>query len=260
MVSELLALVSLEFVTFAVCAQALIWLIVDPPLPTSDPYIPRAKRPPSYLGPFLSKINSAIDSFVDSIVPRLPSNRRHPAQRFRCDTSSSSKDNVRVRWILVHVRVTLSVLFWSANYLFCKWHFSWWRVRNRPPSRSRRKTAIAHSAVTAGVARATSALPVRKPGRAIFDSDSFDILVDGGATACISNDLNDFVSTPLPSSVRVKGFNGTTSSTQIGTVQRPILDDAGRRHVIRIPNTYYVPASGMPPPPTVTPALQSSHQ
>ena len=41
--------------------------------------------------------------------------------------------------------------------------------------------------------------------------------------------------------MRVKGFNGTTSSTKVGTVIWNILDDSGQRHALKIPNTYYVP-------------------
>jgi hypothetical protein len=67
-------------------------------------------------------------------------------------------------------------------------------------------------------------------------------LVDGGATSCISNSLSDFVKPPTASTVRVKGFNGTTSSTRVGTVLWHILDDSGRRQSLRVHNTYYVPA------------------
>jgi hypothetical protein len=65
--------------------------------------------------------------------------------------------------------------------------------------------------------------------------------VDGGATASISNTLFDFITPPKASKVRVKGFNGTTSCARVGTVSWPVLDDTGQRHVLKIPNTYYVP-------------------
>jgi hypothetical protein len=39
----------------------------------------------------------------------------------------------------------------------------------------------------------------------------------------------------------VKGFNGTSSRAKVGTVSWPILDDAGHRHILKIPNTYYIP-------------------
>jgi hypothetical protein len=81
----------------------------------------------------------------------------------------------------------------------------------------------------------------KRSPRAIFNSDSFDILVDGGATASISNCLGDFVTPPKESTVRVKGFNGTTSATKVGTVIWHVLDDSGHRRKLTIRNTYYVP-------------------
>jgi hypothetical protein len=128
------------------------------------------------------------------------------------------------------------------KYRFSKWHFPWWSVRHQVPSPT---TVLASSAVTAGIAKAHSASSSRKTSRAIFDSDSFDILVDGGATASISNSITDFVSPPKASSVRVKGFNGVTSSTKVGTVSWYILDDSGHRRTLKIRNTYYVPACPM---------------
>jgi hypothetical protein len=53
------------------------------------------------------------------------------------------------------------------------------------------------------------------------------------------------VTPPKTSTVWVKGFNGTTSSTRVGTVIWNILDDSGHRRTLRIRNTYYVPACPM---------------
>jgi hypothetical protein len=39
--------------------------------PTLDPYIPRAKRPPSYLGPFLDWLNAKIEDSVDQVAPLI---------------------------------------------------------------------------------------------------------------------------------------------------------------------------------------------
>jgi hypothetical protein len=71
----------------------------------------------------------------------------------------------------------------------------------------------------------------------MFDSDSFDVLVDGGATSCISNSLTDFVKPPKASQVRIKGFNGTTSPAVWN-----VLDDSDHRRTLRIQCTHYVPA------------------
>jgi hypothetical protein len=101
---------------------------------------------------------------------------------------------------------------------------------------------LALTAIATGIARANAAVSNKRSRWAIFDSDSFDILVDGGATACISNDLSDLVTPPKTSTTRVKGFNGTNSSTRVGTVQWSVLDDTGKRRNLRIKKTYYVPA------------------
>jgi hypothetical protein len=94
-----------------------------------------------------------------------------------------------------------------------------------------------------GVARAQAYYDNPGPAvadRALFDSDSFDILVDGGATASISNCLDDFIQPPTTTNIRIKGFNGTYSAARIGTVRWPILDDEGVKHVLQIPYTYFV--------------------
>jgi hypothetical protein len=70
-------------------------------------------------------------------------------------------------------------------------------------------------------------------------------LVDGGATASITNCLDDFVRPPTKTTIRIKGFNGTSSTARIGTVKWPILDDQGVRHVLHIPDTYYVASCPM---------------
>jgi hypothetical protein len=81
---------------------------------------------------------------------------------------------------------------------------------------------------------------------AVFDSDSYDILVDGGATASsITNNLNDFVKPPQKTSIHIKGFNGTSSNARVGTIKWPIVDDNGICHVLQIPDTYYVESCPM---------------
>jgi hypothetical protein len=81
--------------------------------------------------------------------------------------------------------------------------------------------------------------------RVLFDSDSFDILVDGGATASIFNCLANFIQPPTTTNIRIKGFNGTYSAARIGTVRWPILDDEGVKYVLQIPDTYFVASCPM---------------
>jgi hypothetical protein len=98
---------------------------------------------------------------------------------------------------------------------------------------------LALSALATGIARANAAAAISedRPCRPIFDSDSFDILADGGASACISNNHADFIKPPKTSAIWVKGFNGTTSSTKVGTVRWSILDDSGQERTLEVCNT-----------------------
>ena len=71
-----------------------------------------------------------------------------------------------------------------------------------------------------------------------FDSDSYPILVDSGASYSISNDINDFTKPPKESSIRIRGYNGSYSKTKVGTVKWNIQDDDGKIHTIALPGTY----------------------
>jgi hypothetical protein len=77
------------------------------------------------------------------------------------------------------------------------------------------------------------------PKHTYFDTDSFELYVDNCVSRCITNDLRDFVDTPVPADVKIYGTNGTSSGTLMGTVEWPIEDDTGRIHKIRIPCTIY---------------------
>jgi hypothetical protein len=107
---------------------------------------------------------------------------------------------------------------------------------------------MAFLAVTVGLARVqvhcdNAAPPVAHC--AVFESDSYDILVDGGATTSITNCLDDFVRPLTKTTIRIKGFNGTSSTAPTGTVKWPILGGQGVCHVLHIPDTYYVASCPM---------------
>jgi archaellum component FlaF (FlaF/FlaG flagellin family) len=248
--TEILSHVSMEFVVLQVCTQLVVrvFLAIDPSsAPTIDPYIPRAKRPPLYLESILTWINDGIDELIDKYVPCITV-RRRPEHHTRQPPSPTRPS------FSFGSRIGFDVVLSFHKYQFSKWNYSRWRERHRNTSpawqtlrsrilaRSVATESLALSAITGGIARAHSAVNEKRSTRAIFDSDSFDILVDGGATSCISNNLADFVAPPQASTVRVKGFNGTTSSTRVGTVIWNILDDTGHRRTLKIQNRYYVPA------------------
>ena len=58
-----------------------------------------------------------------------------------------------------------------------------------------------------------------------FDSDSQTPNVDDGASACITNDKNDFIGTLKTISGKVNGINGQAQATHRGTVRWLIEDD-----------------------------------
>jgi hypothetical protein len=72
-----------------------------------------------------------------------------------------------------------------------------------------------------------------------FDTDSYDILVDNCCSQSKTNSLQDFIKPPKVSDMKIKGFNGHTTQTKVGTVRWRIHDDGGRIHNIIQPNTYY---------------------
>lgn len=74
-----------------------------------------------------------------------------------------------------------------------------------------------------------------------FDTDSYEILVDNCCSKSITNSLDDFIQPPKPSQMTIKGFNGATAPTCVGTVKWHMQDDKGKLHTIVLPETYYSP-------------------
>ena len=75
--------------------------------------------------------------------------------------------------------------------------------------------------------------------RTPFDSDSQPLLFDDGASASITNDLQDFVTKPTAITHKVKRIAGSAKATYRGTVKWKIEDDNHIIHTFVIPNTYY---------------------
>ena len=68
-------------------------------------------------------------------------------------------------------------------------------------------------------------------------------MVDDGASACITNDKNDFIGTPKTISRKVNGINGQAKATHRGTVRWLIEDDKGMTYVSTINGAYLVPTA-----------------
>jgi hypothetical protein len=92
---------------------------------------------------------------------------------------------------------------------------------------------------TTTIIEARSAMDKERRVRMEFDADSFGILIDNCCSHTLTNDINDYIETPVKSSVRVRGYNGSTNSTMVGTVKWKIKDDNGKVHNFILPNSYY---------------------
>jgi hypothetical protein len=107
----------------------------------------------------------------------------------------------------------------------------------------RRKSRMARSRCialwAAVIIEARPAMNKERKARMEFDTDSFDILIDNCCSHTLTNDINDYIEPPVKSTVRVRGFNGSTNSTMVGTVKWKIKDDNGKMHNFILPNTYY---------------------
>jgi hypothetical protein len=107
----------------------------------------------------------------------------------------------------------------------------------------RRKAMLAPSRCIAlrsiQIIEARSAMDKKRRLKMEFDTDSFDILIDNCCSHTLTNDINDYIEPPVKSNVRIRGYNGTTNSTMVGTVKWKIKDDKGKIHSFILPNTYY---------------------
>jgi len=92
------------------------------------------------------------------------------------------------------------------------------------------------------IIEAKAAMNKERRFRMEFDTDSFDILIDDCCSNTLTNDIKDYIEPPVKSTVRVRGYNGSTNSTIVGTVKWKIKDDKGKVHSFILPNTYYLPS------------------
>ena len=75
----------------------------------------------------------------------------------------------------------------------------------------------------------------------MFDSDAQALMLDDGASACITNDKNDFTEPPRRVDRKVKGIKGHAKATHRGTIKWHLEDDNGLVHVMVINGAYLIP-------------------
>ena len=79
------------------------------------------------------------------------------------------------------------------------------------------------------------------PSQGPFDSNSQALMLDDGASACITNDKEDFIEPPKRVDRKVKGIKGHVNATNRGTLKWHIEDDQGMVHVMIICGAYLIP-------------------
>jgi hypothetical protein len=78
--------------------------------------------------------------------------------------------------------------------------------------------------------------------RGRFDTDSKLVYVDSGATASITNDIADCLTTPVPILRRINAIGGLMNvQVYTTTIGWTFEDDDGVPHLFRIPNSFYIP-------------------
>ena len=65
-------------------------------------------------------------------------------------------------------------------------------------------------------------------------------MLDDGASACITNDKDDFIEPPKHVDHKVKGINGRAKATHRGTLKWHV-DDNGFVHIMVIKGAYFIP-------------------
>ena len=74
-----------------------------------------------------------------------------------------------------------------------------------------------------------------------FDSDSHALILDDGASGCITNCMDDFIESPKRVNWKVKGIKGHSNATHQGTLKWHVKDDTGLVHVMVIQGAYLIP-------------------
>jgi hypothetical protein len=172
-----LPFVCMELAEAVVYLQVVVWvfteLLLKPPM--TNPYVPKRKLSScsQWLQSWLKYTNDSFDDMAIYLAPLIHVKGGH---RQGCSRSSQGP---------AHRKATPRSRSKATP-----------RSRSKATPRSHANVLMAYSAVTMGVACAQAHCDNAAPTsahRAVFDSDSYDILVDGGVTASITNNLNDFV-------------------------------------------------------------------
>ena len=103
----------------------------------------------------------------------------------------------------------------------------------------RKKRKLAHHSLLTGMPSTWDSNNLS--ARGTFDSDAQVLMLDDGASACITNDKLDFIEPPKRADRKVKGIKGHAHATHKGTIKWYLEDDQGLVHVMIIRGAYLIP-------------------
>ena len=119
----------------------------------------------------------------------------------------------------------------------CRYHPPKLRYSGHRPKRKKGKHVL--SATLTGMTMTWSSEQIAPTGT--FDSDAQTLMLDAGASACITNNANDFIKPPKRVNKKVKGIKGHAQATHRGTLKWYIEDDHGLVHMMVITGVYLIP-------------------
>ena len=73
-----------------------------------------------------------------------------------------------------------------------------------------------------------------------FDSDSQALMLNDGASACITNDNDDFIEPPKCVDHKVKGIKGHAKVTHRATIKWHLEDNNGLAHIMVVKGAYFI--------------------
>ena len=108
-------------------------------------------------------------------------------------------------------------------------------------TRQKKQRSVAFTQVINMTSTWSNQWPAPRAHARQFDSDSYKLMLDDGASACITNCKDDFVEPPKDVDRKVKGIKGHADATHRGTLKWYLEDDTGLVHVILIQGAYLIP-------------------
>ena len=185
------------------------------------------------------KMNSRNDTNSESYVPK-----RKRGYGYRLKRWLNSRANEVYRWVIERAEM-IKVKRKVRKRKHVAKRMNMPEILNPRGRRSVLRIIISYPAV-AMLAGQHEKSQARQQRSVVFDTDADQIGIDNRCSACISHKIEDFIGNPSQTKRTIKGFGGArVSNIMSGTIKWQWLDDLGRVHKFKIPNSYYVPEGGV---------------